>query len=152
VLSEHANDSPHVERELESALGRRLPLLPFRIDDVPLSENMQFYIRVHHWMEAAEPPIEDHLHRLAEAARRWLGGGGMPGGAADQQLTQQSPGRATRGPRIITQVVSISYSNDGRGGDGLIYRQAPLTFGHDPPPPLGSRVPWPLIRNHIRQI
>lgn len=69
VFSSGANQSPQVLREVERAVSRGLPILPFRIEDVPPSEAMEYYIASRHWLDALTPPMEDHLVRLAETAK-----------------------------------------------------------------------------------
>jgi hypothetical protein len=65
VFSAAANDSPHVIREITRAVSRGLVLIPFRIENVPLSKSMEYLISLPHWMEATEPPMDDHIDRLA---------------------------------------------------------------------------------------
>ncbi|BCM92766.1 hypothetical protein IAD21_04648 [Abditibacteriota bacterium] len=68
VFSSHSNNSPQVMREVERAVSLGLAILPFRIEAVPLSPNMEYFISAPHWLEALTPPLEPHLQRLADAA------------------------------------------------------------------------------------
>lgn len=66
VFSKRSNESPQVKREVERAVSRGLPVIPFRIEDVPLSKHMEFFISTPHWLDALTPPLEAHLDRLVE--------------------------------------------------------------------------------------
>ena len=72
VFSSRSNDSPHVRREVERAVTRGIPLLPLRIEDVPLSLSLQYYIGMVHWFDAHMQPLESHLQRLAETVNLLL--------------------------------------------------------------------------------
>jgi hypothetical protein len=69
VFSSGANRSPQVLREVERAVSRGVPILPLRIEDVPPSEAMEYYISSRHWLDALTAPLEQHLIRLAETVK-----------------------------------------------------------------------------------
>lgn len=69
VFSSGANRSPQVLREVERAVSRGVPILPLRIEDVPPSEAMEYYISSRHWLDALTQPLEQHLIRLAETVK-----------------------------------------------------------------------------------
>jgi TIR domain len=66
VFSSGANQSQQVLREVERAVSKGLPILPLRIEDVPPSEAMEFYISSRHWLDALTPPLEQHLAQLSD--------------------------------------------------------------------------------------
>jgi len=72
VFSRSANASPQVEREVEAAVRKGLPVLPVRIEDVKPKESLEFFISVQHWLDAFTPPMEPHLVRLAAVIKRIL--------------------------------------------------------------------------------
>jgi hypothetical protein len=65
IFSASSNSSPHVVREITRAVSQGVVLIPFRIQNVPLSKSMEYLISVPHWMEATEPPMDDNIDRLA---------------------------------------------------------------------------------------
>jgi len=69
VFSSGANQSPQVLREVERAVSRGLPILPLRIENVPPSEAMEFYIASRHWLDALTVPLEQHLVRLCDTVK-----------------------------------------------------------------------------------
>src|SRR5438477_594977 len=52
VLSAKSNESRHVVREVESAVSRGIPIIPFRIEDVQPSKSLDYYLKSIHWLDA----------------------------------------------------------------------------------------------------
>src|SRR5438876_266632 len=94
VFSAHANTSGQVMREVERAVHREMPIIPFRIEDVPASKNMEYFISCHHWMDAFDGSLEDHLEELAQTVRSLLAGGGRA-----SQPAPAKPSRVVAPPR-----------------------------------------------------
>lgn len=57
VMSEAANQSPHVLREVERAVSKAIPILVYKIENVKLSKSMEYFLMTHQWFEAK--PQED---------------------------------------------------------------------------------------------
>jgi Leucine-rich repeat (LRR) protein len=68
VFSAHANRSPQVLREVERAVNRGIPILPFRIEDVKPTGGMEYLISTPHWLDAYTPPLDDRLAELNRTA------------------------------------------------------------------------------------
>jgi hypothetical protein len=64
VFSASSNLSPQVRREVERAVHKQLSVLPFRIENVPPSKSLEFFLSAQHWMDAFPPPREPHYARL----------------------------------------------------------------------------------------
>ena len=64
IFSDGSNRSPQVLREVAEAVSSGIPIIPFRIEDVQLSKDMQYYIKTIHWLDAFTPPLERHLKKL----------------------------------------------------------------------------------------
>jgi hypothetical protein len=69
VFSTGANNSAHVEREVQAAFGKGLRVLPVRIEEVKPKKSLEFFIGVQHWFDAFNPPLEQHLQRLADVIK-----------------------------------------------------------------------------------
>lgn len=69
VYSAKANESPQIKREVERAVNRGLTVIPFRIEDVPMSATLEFFMSMPHWLDALTPPLQVHLDRLADTTR-----------------------------------------------------------------------------------
>jgi hypothetical protein len=73
VFSKSSNTSHHVFRELEEALLKNIRILPFRIDDEPLSDDMKYFINIHHWLDAYKNSPETYFDELLGSIRSYLG-------------------------------------------------------------------------------
>jgi len=91
VFSSNSNQSSHVARELERAASRGIPILPLRIEDVPLSPSLEYFISRTHWLDALTPPLERHLQHLAETVGMLLARIGRPAPAAGPAEAPVSP-------------------------------------------------------------
>ena len=94
VYSARANDSPQIKREVERAVHRGLPIIPFRIEDVPMSKTLEYFMSMPHWLDALTPPLQDHLDRLAETTRLILE-------RAGPVLPPPPRGSATESPPVV---------------------------------------------------
>ncbi|OPY37025.1 MAG: TIR domain protein [Methanoregula sp. PtaU1.Bin051] len=72
VFSSHANNSPHVIRELTNAVNKGRIIIPFRVEDVVPSKSMEYLIGVPHWLDAITPPLEKHIEHLADTVEHIL--------------------------------------------------------------------------------
>lgn len=66
VYSAKANDSQQIKREVERAVNRGVAVIPFRIEDVPMSKTLEYFISTPHWLDALTQPLQQHLDRLAD--------------------------------------------------------------------------------------
>jgi len=66
LLSENSADSSHVLREVEIAVEGGAVIVPFRIQEVAISDDLKYYLNKVHWLDALTPPIEGHIGRLVD--------------------------------------------------------------------------------------
>jgi len=52
LFSDGANRSEHVLREIERAVNYRKTILPFRIEDVPMCKDFEYFLGTVHWIDA----------------------------------------------------------------------------------------------------
>lgn len=67
VFSAAANTSPQILREVERAVHLGVPVIPVRLEDVMPEGALEYHLGTVHWLDAMNPPLEAHLHRLADA-------------------------------------------------------------------------------------
>lgn len=72
VFSSRSNASDHVLREVTVASEERKPVLPFRIEDVEIRDDLYYYVSSVHWLDALIPPVEAHVSRLVEVVARLM--------------------------------------------------------------------------------
>jgi len=78
ILSQDSNQSPHVLREVGEAVDNGIPVLPLRIEDVDTTDEMHYYIKTLHWLDAMSPPLERHLVKLTNSVQALLNAGEEP--------------------------------------------------------------------------
>ncbi|OEZ56917.1 toll/interleukin-1 receptor domain-containing protein [Duganella sp. HH105] len=72
IFSASANNSPQVRREVERAVNKGLMVLPFRIENVPLSKSLEYFISTQHWLDAITGDLEQHLDELCHCVAMLL--------------------------------------------------------------------------------
>jgi TIR domain len=89
VFSAACNISPQVRREVERAVHRQLPILPFRVEDVLPTKSMEYFLSAQHWLDAFPPPLGPHYERLCRQVKAILqtGSGEQAHAAAVTALT-----------------------------------------------------------------
>lgn len=51
ILSKAANQSPHVLREVERAVTKKIPILVYQVEEVELTKSMEYFLMTHQWLE-----------------------------------------------------------------------------------------------------
>ena len=57
ILSKDSNESPHVLREIERAVSKKIPIIVYKLEDVQLSKSMEYFLMSHQWV-SQKPNIE----------------------------------------------------------------------------------------------
>ena len=82
VFSNNANTSEFVQQEVTLASNVRLPLIPFRVENVSPEGDLKFHLVNKHWLDALTPPLAGHVRSLVGRVFEVLGtapaGGGAP--------------------------------------------------------------------------
>lgn len=65
LMSQNANSSPHVLREVEHAVSSGTPILVYKIEDATLSKSMEYFLMTHQWVSSK--PHDDYADILAFA-------------------------------------------------------------------------------------
>lgn len=65
LMSQNANSSPHVLREVEHAVSSGTPILVYKMEEVALSKSMEYFLMTHQWISAK--PREDYADIVAFA-------------------------------------------------------------------------------------
>ncbi len=98
VFSASANASPQIRREVERAVNRGIPIIPFRIEEVMPSRSLEYFLSSPHWLDALTPPVEAHIQRLAEAVHAMLS---RLDGTASTIVIPPPPGSARSAARKV---------------------------------------------------
>lgn len=115
ILSTHSIESQQVLNEVNSAVNNGIPIIPFKIEDGALNDNMEYYIGKTHWLDAITPPLEAHVYRLAETILGNAGGKAKTGGVtiAPQQTHAPAPSPIkSNGCRMVkfAELIELGYT------------------------------------------
>jgi hypothetical protein len=88
VFSSHTNASVQVRREIERAVHKNVPVLPFRIENVLPSKSLEYFLSSQHWLDAFPPPVEPYLARLTTSVTALLAAPAPATAAAIRAVTQ----------------------------------------------------------------
>lgn len=69
VYSSNSNLSQQVIKEVDRAVNHRLAIIPFRLEDVPMSKQLEYYVSDVHWLDALTPPLEQHIDKLHDVVK-----------------------------------------------------------------------------------
>ncbi len=72
VYSSKSNNSKQVIREVDRAVDTGLPVINLRLEDVPLSKQLEYYLSSVHWLDAMTPPLEKHVNKLSGVVKIFL--------------------------------------------------------------------------------
>src|SRR6478672_11160292 len=72
IFSRHSNSSEQVLREVQLAVDGKLPIIRLRLEDIPLSDDLRYYLSTPHWLDALSHPITKHIPPLARAIKELL--------------------------------------------------------------------------------
>jgi formylglycine-generating enzyme required for sulfatase activity len=144
VFSGAANTSPQIEREVERAISKGIPVIPFRIEDVQPSDSLEYFISASHWLDAFTEALEQHLETLAKVVQRIIevkqgkeGGEGRPANrqATDATATIELPTAPLAGGQPTSPIAPPAAGPQSVATDSL--------SSTPPAPPRRSR--WPLV-------
>jgi hypothetical protein len=74
ILTSESNKSGQVVREVERAASANAVIIPLRVEPVPPSRDLEFYVSSSHWLDATEKPLAKHLGKLLDAIKNWKTG------------------------------------------------------------------------------
>jgi TIR domain len=127
VLSASANASPYVKREIERAASRDTPIAPLRIKDVQPGRSLEFFIKIHHWLDAFPGPIELYLPTLVASVEGLVKA--KPANARAQSNVNVYPYMVSRGPaahQAFTQGPGGNWDTSIRGAETIENLRAKL--------------------------
>lgn len=73
IFTSNYNASQQTGHEVERAVNKGLHIIPLRVEDVPPTPSLEYFMGKRHWLDAITPPVESHLDKLGDAIERVLG-------------------------------------------------------------------------------
>jgi TolB-like protein len=72
IYSANSSNSKQVIREVDRAVHAGLPVINLRLEDVPLSKQLEYYLSSVHWLDAITSPLEEHIDKLSGVVKALL--------------------------------------------------------------------------------
>lgn len=69
VFSKNSQESQYVQNEIFAAFDNKKPIISFKIDETMPAEEMEFFLKINHWLEAYPEP-KNKFDRLVQDATR----------------------------------------------------------------------------------
>jgi hypothetical protein len=91
IFSQSANASSQIKREVERAVNKEVYIIPFRVDDIPPTRALEYFISSSQWMDAFSPPLERHLDDLAKTVKAVLESSHLPRADASVEPESKTP-------------------------------------------------------------
>lgn len=101
ILSENANSSTFVKKEIERAVSKSKPVFPVRIRQVMPSPGLELFISSAHWVDAWQPPMDVKMDQLANSIRPLIG-------MQPQPIRKRSSIFGLRSKMLLLGTVSLS--------------------------------------------
>lgn len=70
LMSEEANHSPHVLREVERAVSKSIPILVYKLEEVALSKSMEYFLMTHQWVGSQDKDGYERILSFAADLQR----------------------------------------------------------------------------------
>jgi hypothetical protein len=164
IFSGSTNRSPHVLREVQYAVECGLSILTMRIEDVPPSDDLRYFLGMPHWLDALTEPREAQIHRLADTIETLLSRARTPTPPAIPDRVVEPadpppPPAADYPPEhwLGKRVGSFTAQKFiGRGGSGLVFQAFQREMGTVAcvkllfAPPAGQEVLNAALRRGVR--
>lgn len=74
LFSPYSNISEQCLKEVDRAVHAKLPIIPFRIEDHPPTEAMEYYLCNTHWLDAFQRPTGEYFPELLSVCKKILDG------------------------------------------------------------------------------
>jgi TolB-like protein len=125
ILSQHSNASVQVMREVERAVAKGMPILPFQIEAFELSPDLEFFLSATHRQDASKGPISQHIGVLIQRVVQ-LRRANNPALPHTLPARQPKPGGLRRhwpvlaGSALLLAIVTwIVLQQNGKGGSAV---------------------------------
>jgi hypothetical protein len=91
VYTANSNRSGQVLREVERAVSKGAAIIPMRIEDVPPTRAMEYFISASHWLDAVGGPLEAHVQQLVRTVAALLKQREAPAESGDEKPAATLP-------------------------------------------------------------
>jgi len=146
VWSSNSNASPDVILEVKHAFRQGIPVIPFRIEDVPPPKSLEYYLTFVQWLDAFTPPPEKHLRHLSEHVRSVLQGtAGTDAKEAEAPLSSAGRPRRVRHWWLLPVIITAGLLTLV---PAMVWRREKAGMSHQPsatPIPADNPYEYPVV-------
>lgn len=135
VFSSFSDSSGQVINEIERAVSKSKIIIPFRIENITPSGDMELFLGRRHWLDAMTPPMESHIARLTDTIFRLLDTH-KPSSALSPQLSPE--------PRSETAGIIAGLQIKDSSGEEMIFTEFGVVYNL-----YAEKVLANSIRNHL---
>ena len=112
IYSSNSNNSSQVIKEVDRAVHHRLAIIPLRLEDVPMTKQLEYYVSDVHWMDALTPPLDAHIEKLCRVVKILLSTGTLESENIESAFETGLAGSADAGLRnkmIVIKKIMIPF-------------------------------------------
>lgn len=124
LLSNEANESQHVLREVERSVSRRIPIVVYKLEDVVLNKSLEYFLMTPQWFYSTEKrdwdAIVASMVELAKGKKEQINSDTYNAGKGDDTSKDHVTVRKRTKLPVLVGVVAVMILIVGIG---LIYRQ-----------------------------
>lgn len=134
LLSQAANDSPHVLREIERAVSKKKPVIVYKLEEVTLSKSMEYFLMTHQWLTSSgRDDFSEIIARINEYAAPQQ---------TEQQVAavQEKSQPAAHGRKILPFAAAAVVVAAGIGTGAFLANRAPSADGEETAEPAAAMV------------
>lgn len=100
LMSEEANHSPHVLREVERAVSKSIPILVYKLEEVALSKSMEYFLMTHQWVGSQEKDSYERIFSfIADLQQQTAKEQGVQARADDRRSAQAQKAGKRQNPK-----------------------------------------------------
>ena len=107
ILSENANMSTFVKKEIERAVSKAKAVFPVRIREVFPSPGLELFISSSHWVDAWQSPMDAKIDQLANSIRPLVGQAVIPPSVKSKRFNLKLYGTVTGVVAVFIAVVAL---------------------------------------------
>lgn len=104
IWSFHTNTSEHILNEINQAFDKGITIIPFRIQKVEPTDEMRYYFGRTHWLDAIDPPLEDHITLLKDNILKNLDRESLQ--ERPENLGKRKEGKHQPTPKILPRILA----------------------------------------------
>ena len=113
LLSQEANSSPHVLREIERAVSKKIPIIVYKLEEVTLSKSMEYFLMSHQWINTK---LGEDYSKIINCVNDFAGKEKY----VEPQTRDKVSEKSGSIKKIVAAGVIVGVSLAGRGGQDVV--------------------------------